>query len=328
MDNEAVDVKENNIYNLDCEILSILLKDNTTDKNIIWATDNYISYGDLYKFNSEITISKITSYHGQVIRPRIKKSKQEQQLRSREKAEVFTPSWICNKQNNLIDNEWFGYQNVFNTEKENTWITNNNKIKFKNDKTWEDYLTSIRLEISCGEAPYLVSRYDTVTGDIIDVTNRIGLLDRKFRVLNENVDDKNEWFDYVVKTYKSIYAYEWQGDNLLIARENLLYTFIDNFKFKFDEFPNLEELKQIAEIISWNIFQMDGIKFVIPNSCKNNVIINYTLFGDEIIENECIGCKKNRVTLHNGIYCKVMNWSTNRKIKFISLLNRRNQNGK
>ncbi|MEG1495405.1 MAG: restriction endonuclease subunit M, partial [Bacilli bacterium] len=172
MDNEAIDVKENNVYNLDCELLAILLRDNTTGKNIIWATDNYMPYGDLYKFNSEITISKIISYHGQVIRPRIKKSRQEQQLRSREKAEVFTPSWICNKQNNLIDDDWFGYSNIFNIETKEGWKTNTEKIRFIGSKTWEDYINNLRLEVSCGEAPYLVSRYDTVTGDIIDVSNR------------------------------------------------------------------------------------------------------------------------------------------------------------
>ena len=50
-----------------------------------------------------------------------------QQQRSREMAEVFTPSWICNKQNNLIDNAWFGRENVFNVEIDNpdgshSWI--------------------------------------------------------------------------------------------------------------------------------------------------------------------------------------------------------------
>ena len=35
---------------------------------------------------------------------------------------------------------------------------------------------------------------------------------------------------------------------------------------------------------------------------------------------ECLGCKKNKNKNHNGIYCKVMNWKTNRSIKFISLI--------
>ena len=54
------------------------------------------------------------------------------------------------------------------------------KINFESkDKTWIDYVNDKRLEVSCGEAPYIVSRYDTVTGIIIDPKDRIGILDRK-----------------------------------------------------------------------------------------------------------------------------------------------------
>lgn len=320
MFNEPIDAKENTIATLDFELLSILLKDKTTGKNIIWATDNYIKHGTAYSFNQEITPYKVIGYNGRIIRPRTSKSKLEQELRVREKAEVFTPSWICNKQNNLIDENWFGYEDVFNKSTDDSWVTKKRKIKFTGDKTWEDYVKAIRLEVSCGEAPYLVSRYDTVSGNIINIEYRIGLLDRKLRVINENVKDLNTWIEYVIKAYKSIYAFEWQGDNLLIARENLLYTFIDYYEYKFKEKPSIELLKEIAEIISWNIFQMDGIRYVIPNSCKNERIINYTLFGEEIEEYECYGCKKNNINRHNGIYVKVMNWETKRKIKFISLL--------
>ena len=94
---------------------------------------------------------------------------------------MFTPSWVCNKQNNLVDNAWFGAENVFNTEYEKHWTATENKITFPtpDGKTWEDYVRDVRLEITCGEAPYLVSRYDTVTGDTIELAQRIGLLDRK-----------------------------------------------------------------------------------------------------------------------------------------------------
>ncbi len=79
-----------------------------------------------------------------------------------------------------------------------------------------------------GEAPYLVSRYDTVTGQKIELNSRIGLLDRKMRVVNENVNDEVEWFKWTERAFQSIYGYEFQGDNLLLARENLLCTFIEN----------------------------------------------------------------------------------------------------
>lgn len=320
---ELVDVKENVLVNIDQELLSILLKDRTTNKNIIWATDIYEDKGINYSPNSQMTINTITGLNGQVIKPRIKKSKKDQLIRSKEKGEVFTPSWICNEQNNLADDSWFGYSNVFNIPTNKGWITNKGKIKFPNSKTWVDYIKSNRLEISCGEAPYLVSRYDTVSGKIIDTNERIGLLDRKIRIINENVSSEYDWKYYVELAYKSIYGYEWQGDSLLIARENLLYTYIDYYIERLKKEPSLEEMKNIAEIISWNIFQMDGLKYVIPNSCKNETIVNLTLFGEEKQKIECEGCKKNNIHNHNGIYVKIKNWETNRNIKFISLLKRK-----
>jgi hypothetical protein len=98
--------------------------------------------------------------------PRVHKDKILQLSRSKEMAEVFTPSWICNAQNNLVDNSWFGKRCIFNKEillKNGTksWETTKEKIVFPKGKTWQDYVRDTRLEISCGEAPYLVSRYDT-----------------------------------------------------------------------------------------------------------------------------------------------------------------------
>ena len=326
MFSELIDIKENNIINVDYEILSILLKDRTTKKNIIWATDNYESHGPGYFFSEEITPQKITSYYGRIIRPRVKKSKSEQEIRIKKKAEVFTPSWICNEQINLIDDAWFKKKNVFNRSTNKKWITNKNKIEFPDKNNWQDYIYSLRLEVTCGEAPYIVSRYDTVTGEIIELKNRIGFLDRKFRVINENTITDQEWLDYSKIAVKSVYGYDWQGDNVLLARENILYSYIDYYKERFKKNPQLDLIKEIATIISWNIWQMDGIKYVIPNSCKNreNKYIQTTLFEEDTSNNiECIGCKKNNPYQHLGIYCVIMNWKTNRKNKFVNLINKR-----
>ena len=89
-----------------------------------------------------------------------------------------------NNQNNLVDSAWFGRENVFNTEAGQTWVTTKEKIVFPQGKTWQDYVRANRMEISCGEAPYLASRYDTVTGKWIEVKDRIGILDRKIRIIN------------------------------------------------------------------------------------------------------------------------------------------------
>ena len=109
---EKVDIKENSIYKIDSDLLAILLFDRTTNKNILWATDMYESHGIKYSASSSITIDQITGRNGQVIKPRTRKSKIDQEKRIKSKAEVFTPAWICNEQNNIIDSIWFEEKNV------------------------------------------------------------------------------------------------------------------------------------------------------------------------------------------------------------------------
>ena len=261
-----VDVKENEILNSDPKLLSILLKDNSSGKNIIWATNDYAANGEGFSADDQILPNLITGENGELIKPRTEKTKEEKLARIRDKAEVFTPSWICNQMNNLVDEAWFGRKNPFNVEGDKSWKAKKDKIRFPKDKSWKDYVRSTRLEITCGEAPFVVSRYDTVSGNIIPVKDRIGLLDRKLRVVSENTKTKKQWFLWAKEAFKSMYAFEWQGDNVLLARENLLFTFCDYYEKKFKVDPNREQFRTIAEIISWNVWQMDGLKFVIPNS--------------------------------------------------------------
>lgn len=308
-----IDIKENDILAISPELLSILLTDHTTHDNIFWATDNYAHLGAGYQFSDPITIESITGENGNVIVPRSLKSRQQQQRRSREMAEVFTPSWICNKQNNLIDNAWFGRENVFNTEIDNpdgthTWKKTEGKIEFPEGKTWRDYVTENRMEITCGEAPYLASRYDTVTGEPIPVDMRIGLLDRKLRIVSENTDKSGEWLAASKAALRSVYGYEWQGDNLILARENLLYTILDHYKARFGRnLPN-RSLPGLAYIISWNLWQMDGLKGVIPNSCGERKTVTKDLFGETVTVSQCQGCRDGDIRHHNGTYAMITDW--------------------
>ncbi len=322
-----IDIKENAIRQLDDALLSILLKDKSSGKNLIWATDTYAWRGIGFDPQDYITVKSITGLRGNVIKPRTEKSQKEQRQRIKNKAEVFTPSWVCNRQNNLIDNAWFGRENVFNVETENGWTTNADKVIFPDSegKTWQDYVKANRLEITCGEAPYLTSRYDTVSGEFIELHNRIGLLDRKLRIVSENVDIEAEWIKWAYIAYKAIYGFDFQGDNVLIARENLLFTFIDSYIAKFDVPPIKEYLIQIAKILAWNIWQMDGLKYVIPYSCKPKISRQVSLFDGEIIHEDCPGCAKKDNTKHTGIYCKIMNWTRQHTETFISQIGRKSK---
>lgn len=332
--NLQIDILENEILKRYPDVLEILLSDQTNKKNILWATNNYEHLGQLYYSEKEITLKLITGSNGDVIMPRVQKDKTLQQTRARDMAEVFTPSWICNSQNNLIDDAWFCQENIFNKEIElgngnRIWEVNPEKVKFAKNKTWRNYIRDKRLEIACGEAPYITSRYDTTTGEFIPVNERIGILDRKLRVINENVISSREWLKAAQTTFESTYAYEWQGDSLLLAREAMLFTFIENYTIKFKKEPQLKSIKYIAYIISWNVWQMDGLKGVIPNSCSDTTETSTNLFGDkEITTTGCNGCEKDGIKTHTGIYCLIKDWEKKdkktdkkgRKIRYIDLL--------
>ena len=312
-----IDIIGQNISNISEDLLNILLKDRTTKRNICWATSYYISYGKEYYPQKPILLRLITGHNSGIILPRTKKIAEDKIKRIKEKAEVFTPLWICNEQNNLIDELWFGKKNVFNFSKNGSWTVNKEQITFPKGKIWKDYVDAKRLEITCGEAPYIVSRYDTILGNIIPFEERIGLLDRKIRIINENTETEEEWFIWIKRAFESIYGYEYQGDNLLIARQNIFYTFIESMEYKFSHKPNEKQMREIAEIISWNIWQMDGITMAVPYSEKSTENNQLTLFNF---------INKNEKTKQKWIPCKIFDWKSKSAIEFKNINKRRIQN--
>ena len=293
--------------------LDLLLKDKTTKRNIIWATDTYESLG--HGFTDKEQIDKyLLLQHADIIKPRIQKSQEDQVARTRKKAEVFTPAWLCNLMNNYCDQEWFGRENVFNTENEdNTWTVNEDKIEFSGRKTWKHYVDSRRLEITCGEAPYLVSRYDVSTGElIVPPKRRIGLLDRKLRVVNENTAAYDDWLKWTIRAFESCYGYEYQGDNLLIARINLLLTFMDYYRERWEKDPEEKLLRQITNKIVWNIWQMDGLKDTVPLGKLYEEYHQMTFFDmyPDMVEKE---------DEPEAILCKIYNWRRDNSLIFKKL---------
>jgi hypothetical protein len=298
-----IDIREDYLLKKD-NFLEILLKDKTTSKNILWASDSYSIMGEMFAPQEEIKTELVTGEYGTLIQPRAVKSKEEQLYRTREKAEVFTPLSIVKKMNEACDT---------------IQVTENN---------WQEYVALLKLEITCGEAPYIVSRYDPVSDiqELVPLAKRVGFLDYKLRVVSKYCDTVEDWIKWTKIAFQSSYGYEWQGDSLLIARENLLYTFIDYYKDKLKKSPSLKLQKEIAEIIVWNIFQMDGLKYVIPMSCKTEQVTikeMETLFGkedDRVEEKPCKGCENKTAKNHNGTYVQTMDWKEDKIIRFVDIL--------
>ena len=349
-----VEISEAAIYGISSRLLETLLIDRTTGENILWCTDDYIERGEGYTAKNHITVEQVISE--EIIQSRIFKSLEAQKNRVKEKGEVFTPAWLCNLMNNAIDDEWLGYKEAFSSSEQGNWTVNKEKIKFPQQgktqpKGWQGYVKSRRLELTCGEAPFLVSRYDMADGRMIPVNERIGLLDRKLRVINEHIRNlrakrenaKENWLSWAMKAVRNTYGYEWQGDNVLLARENILLDVMEFYEGRWQEEMPIDWVHKFAEVISWNIWQMDGLKLVVPGTCHEEIIEkqiqSMTLFEKEKItakdikcqENflkndetvtvqNCPGCRNEDISMHNGIPCKIKNWSTGEVIEFRSCL--------
>ena len=294
-------------------LLKLLLKDKTTKQNIIFATSVYRTDENPIKETDQMTETILRGFNSCEIQPRVLKSQEQQQERTKAKAEVFTPSWICNKMNNHCDEEWFGRTGIFNIELENGWMVTNSPVPFEHEGDWMKYIDSKRLEITCGEAPYIVSRYDAATGELIEIRKRIGILDRKLRVVNENTDNESDWFKWVLRAYQSVYGYEFQGDNLLIARINLLVTFVDYMQDRWGRVPTDTELRKIANVIVWNLWQMDGMTGTVPFGKPKEQYHQYSLFDFVVVD------EANDVEKQPDMECRIYDWRSDRSLTYRSI---------
>ena len=277
MPENVVDILENDFSP---EILAQLLCDHTTGRNILWCTHDYEAKGEGYQYADEIRRELITGEHGTIIRPRVLKSKAEQSDRVKDMAEVFTPSWVVKIMVDYVDIE----------------------------------VNTLSLELTCGEAPFLVSRYDATTGEPIDISQRVGLLDRKLRMVNEQQLSNDEWLAGVRLAFQTTYGYEWQGDSLLLARENLFCTFVDHYEARFGSAPEATLLQEFAEIISWNLWQMDGLTYCIPREKKEEAPqAQLSLFDEAPAEAP-------------APLCIIKDWQKGKTIKVIDIKRRQTKN--
>ena len=218
------------------------------------TTGNHIIWANAEFGATEIQLADIDK-----IQPRCKKDRQQQKRRTRERAEIFTPPEVCKLQNDLVADE----------------------------RDWQKFVDAKFLEITCGEAPYLVSRYNAVTGETIPLDERVGLLDRKLRVIGEYATTIGHWTELATRAVQSVYGYELQGDNLFLARRNVFETVKDFFRAKFNREPPEDFLTTVAEIISWNLWQMDGQNNSTPDPSRR--------------------------------VCRIKDWSTGEQIQFVEL---------
>ena len=332
-------------------VLQTLLCDRTTGHNIIWADNEYEALGEGYAGDDEITVEKITGPNSSIIKPRIAKEAERQSQRTKSRAEVFSPAWLCNQMNNDLDESWFGRREVFNTEANaedgaKSWVPTVEPVVFPKSKGhgWRAYVEAPKLEVTCGEAPFVCSRYDTVTGAGLPVAERVGFLDRKLRVVAEKTKTRKEWVRRALDALRASYGYEYQGDNLLIARINVFETFADHLRVEWGSGPDADEANQAAWIVSWNFWQMNGLTDAVPTN-KMDAAFESTLgtfegsepelvqtslidlFGD-VFQDETTKEEETEEPKETVPLCVLYDWKVGEPFEFVSLKGRASGMGK
>src|SRR5699024_8636764 len=122
------------------------------------------------------------------------------------------------------------------------------------------------------------------------------------------------WLQLAVEIYKASYGYEYQGDSLLLARENLILTFIDNYFYMFGAFPDGRLIRELAKIVSFNVIQMDGLTYEVPYSDGGTQEFGTQLSLFEELE------PKEKATPD---LAKIKLWSNNQLIDFKNLFERK-----
>lgn len=270
-------------------LLDKLLRDMTMGRNVTFMTDGYG-----VPASETITAGAVRELD---VRTRTEKSVEAQAARTKAKAEVFTPAWLVNHMNNKCDEDWFGRPDVFNVEKEKDgkpdWDGNGHGVSFAGTPGWQAYVKLKKLEITCGEAPFVTMRYDAATGARFEGRNgckkRMGFLDRKLKVVAQQCRGMSdgEKIEWVLEALKSCYGYEYQGDSLLIARANVLLTTLDYCRIRMDLLPDDLPLDEICDIICWNFWQMDGLENVVPGTGERCRIMDWAA-GEAVHYDDCV----------------------------------------
>ncbi|MBO4780430.1 MAG: restriction endonuclease, partial [Selenomonadaceae bacterium] len=125
---------------------------------------------------------------------------------------------------------------------------------------------------------------------------RVGILDRKLRIVNAETKTLPDWTEWTLRAVQSVYGYEFQGDNLFLARRNVFDTVVEYFAAKFSCKPTENFWLYVATFISCNIWQMDGLS----ESYSPPFTESVNIFG--------------------GANCKIVNWRTLEVMEFVSLV--------
>ena len=204
--------------------------DHIPANNYSWVNENVdTKYPDI-----AATLKKGLSFDPENVTPNYTRTASDKKSRSKHQAEIVTPIRLVKEMVEHIDKEMSATYG-----------------------SWKNYARSTVIEPACGETPFITTRYDTETGKVLPISERVGVLDRKLKRVSEGARDQKDWARWAMEAVNSVFGFDLDGGNVLIARTNIVDTYADYLMNRWGRFPTNEELNELAEIVSHNYWQDD-----------------------------------------------------------------------
>ena len=89
-------------------------------------------------------------------------------------------------------------------------------------------------------------------------------------------------------------------------------TFLDYYEERWEKRPDEKLLRQIANKIAWNIWQMDGLKDTVPLGKPYEEFRQLSLF-------DMLGIEDESEDLPEAVPCRIFDWRSKASLKFMDL---------
>jgi hypothetical protein len=220
-------------------------------------TTGYVTEdGDPLDETAEITPEWLMHHFGQ-LRRRCDKPKAEQRARTKRRAEVFTPTSVVAFMN---DHAEAAKCNV--------------PVEELDTVSWRDRIQLRALDSCCGEGAFTTTLYDPITGEDIPEPERVGILDRKLRLVVEHAP-MSLAPRYLLTALRTSYACDIMGDNVILARMNVYLAWLEAYRRAMGTPPSIAEMNEACEVICGTVMQVDALTGMLPASDLRAVIPVY-----------------------------------------------------
>lgn len=162
-----------------------------------------------------------------------------------------------NRKLNTLDAAWFGHEPAFNEESAQGWQTLSEPVAFDDPFHWKKYVTRPVFLFQAGHGQALVFRPFAQGAEPMQYGKRMGILDRRLRIISENTREESEWLRWAESALQSLYGTDVSPLAIFQARLSALVAVREAYAQRFGGQLPVREEKYMVTTLCWNLFQMD-----------------------------------------------------------------------